>query len=115
VLSSPRGSALDPKSVIHRDSRTVQVRDSLAPVPRGGLAALTTPIDERLERIAAAIGASVIDPTAWLCTPSLCPSVDERGRPLYKDESHLRERGAGALPRGRPLCVHAMKREARRG
>ena len=90
VLSSPRGSALDPKSVIHRDSMTVQVRGALAPLPRGELAALTTPIDERLKRIAGAVGASVIDPAEWLCTPSLCPSVDERGRPLYRDESHLR-------------------------
>ena len=25
-----------------------------------------------------------------VCSSSLCPSVDEKGRPLYKDESHLR-------------------------
>jgi peptidoglycan/LPS O-acetylase OafA/YrhL len=90
VLSSPRGSALDPKSVIQREGMTVQVRGPLGPVPRSALAALTAPIDERLKRIAATVGASVVDPTEWLCTPSLCPSVDERGRPLYKDASHLR-------------------------
>jgi len=32
----------------------------------------------------------VVDPTEWLCTPALCPSADAYGRPLYKDESHLR-------------------------
>jgi peptidoglycan/LPS O-acetylase OafA/YrhL len=90
ILSSPRGSALDPKSVIDRETMTVQVRGPLAPLPRSELAALTEPIDGRLRRIAAAVGASVVDPTDWLCTPSLCPSADERGRPLYKDESHLR-------------------------
>jgi peptidoglycan/LPS O-acetylase OafA/YrhL len=90
VLSSPRGSALDPKSVIDREGMKVRVRGVLAPLQRSELAALTTPIDERLRGIAAAAGASVIDPTEWLCTQSLCPSVDERGRPLYKDESHLR-------------------------
>ena len=54
------------------------------------LAELTAPIDGRLRRIADTVGAAVIDPTEWLCSPSLCPSVDENGRPLYKDESHLR-------------------------
>ncbi len=90
VLSSPRGSALDPKSVIARDGLTVQVRAAPAPVSRTELAALTGPIDERLKRIAQAVGANVIDPAEWLCTPSMCPSVDEQGRPLYKDASHLR-------------------------
>jgi hypothetical protein len=90
VLSSPRGSSLDPKSVVDRDGMSVQVRGKPAPLPRSELAALTAPIDERLRRIAAAVGATVIDPTEWLCTPTLCPSLDEHGRPLYKDESHLR-------------------------
>jgi len=90
ILSSPRGSALDPKSVIDREGMTVQVRGTLPPLPRQELAALTAPIDGRLRRIAKAVGASVIDPADWLCSPKLCPSVDELGRPLYKDESHLR-------------------------
>lgn len=90
MLSSPRGSGLDPKSVILRAGITVEIRGPLAPMPRSALAALTGPIDERLRRIAAAVGATVVDPTEWLCTPTLCPSVDEQGRPLYKDESHLR-------------------------
>jgi len=66
------------------------VRGPLPPLLRSELAALTAPIDERLRRIAAAVGASVVDPTEWLCTPALCPSADAYGRPLYKDESHLR-------------------------
>jgi peptidoglycan/LPS O-acetylase OafA/YrhL len=90
ILSSPRGAALDPKSVFDREAMTVQVRGALAPLPRSELAALTAPIDGRLRRIAKAVGASVIDPADWLCSPKLCPSVDELGRPLYKDESHLR-------------------------
>jgi hypothetical protein len=32
----------------------------------------------------------VIDPTEWLCSAAFCPAADERGRPLYKDNSHLR-------------------------
>jgi peptidoglycan/LPS O-acetylase OafA/YrhL len=90
VLSSPRGSALDPTSVVDRERLMVRVRGTLAQVSRRELAALSGPIDERLRRIAANVGAQVVDPTEWLCTPSHCPSVDERGRPLYKDDSHLR-------------------------
>jgi peptidoglycan/LPS O-acetylase OafA/YrhL len=90
VLSSPRGDAFDPKSVIYRDGMTVQVREPLAGMPRAKLAEVAMPIDGRLRRIAAAVGASVIDPADSLCTRAHCPSVDERGVPLYKDESHLR-------------------------
>jgi SGNH domain (fused to AT3 domains) len=94
VLSSPRGDAFDPKSVIHRDGLKVQVRAAFARVPRSEVAAVSRPIDERLRRIAAAVGASVVDPSDWLCTASHCPAADESGRPMYKDRSHLRASAA---------------------
>ena len=90
VLSSPRGAAFDPKSVIQREGMTVQVRAPLGRVPRSELVRLTSPIDSRLIAIAAAAGASLIDPTEHLCSRVFCPAADERGRPLYKDASHLR-------------------------
>jgi hypothetical protein len=90
VLSSPRGDAFDPKSVIERDGMTVQVREPLGRVARSELVQVTSPVDSRLIAIAAAAGASVIDPTEWLCSAAFCPAADERGRPLYKDGSHLR-------------------------
>jgi len=90
VLSSPRGDAFDPKSVIQRAGITVHVREPLGRVARSELVQLTSPIDSRLIAIAAAAGASVIDPTEWLCSAAFCPAADERGRPLYKDASHLR-------------------------
>jgi hypothetical protein len=90
VLSSPRGEALDPKSVITREGMTVQLRGPLGAVPRRQFLQLAAPIDERLRRIAAAVGATVIDPADLLCSPSLCPGADEHGRPLYKDATHLR-------------------------
>jgi peptidoglycan/LPS O-acetylase OafA/YrhL len=90
VLSSPRGAAFDPKSVIQREGMTVQVRAPLGRVPRSELVRLTSPIDSRLIAIAAAAGASLIDPTEYLCSRVFCPAADERGRPLYKDASHLR-------------------------
>jgi peptidoglycan/LPS O-acetylase OafA/YrhL len=90
VLSSPRGEAFDPKSLVERDGLTVRVAARHAGVPRTELSALTSPIDERLRRIAAATGAAVIDPAEWLCSPTDCPTADEQGRPLYKDATHLR-------------------------
>ena len=35
-------------------------------------------------------GFDLIDPADWLCSDQLCPGVDDKGRPLYKDASHLR-------------------------
>jgi len=90
MLSSPRGDAFDPKSVIQREWMTVQVREPLGRVPRNELVQLTSPIDSRLVAIAAAAGASVIDPAEYLCSKAFCPAADERGRPLYRDGSHLR-------------------------
>jgi len=90
VLSSPRGDAFDPKSLVRRDGMVVHVGMGLAPVPRMKLASVTWGIDSRLRRIAAATGASVLDPTDWLCGRDACPAADEQGRPLYKDDSHLR-------------------------
>jgi peptidoglycan/LPS O-acetylase OafA/YrhL len=90
VLSSPRGPAFDPKSLIDREAILVRVQAVRAPVPRAEISALAAPIDERLKRIAAAAGAEVIDPNEWLCTPKNCPTADEAGRPLYKDDTHLR-------------------------
>jgi peptidoglycan/LPS O-acetylase OafA/YrhL len=90
MLSSPRGDAFDPKSVIRRHGMTVQVRGGFAPVPLAAVEAVTASIDERLTRIAAAAGAAILAPTDWLCRDGWCPAADERGRPLYKDATHLR-------------------------
>jgi len=94
VLSSPRGKAFDPMSRIDRGDLTVHVREGIPAVPRDLLRAQAAPIDERLRHIADAVGASVVDPADWLCTPLHCPTTDESGRPLYKDASHLRASAA---------------------
>jgi peptidoglycan/LPS O-acetylase OafA/YrhL len=90
VLSSPRGEGFDPKSVIRREGLTVHVSGELAPVPRAAVEAVTAAVDERLKAIAAAAGAALFDPTELLCRGGWCPAADERGRPLYKDATHLR-------------------------
>jgi hypothetical protein len=90
ILSSPRGSALSPKSVIVRGWTGVRISHALAPVPRSKLLELTGPIDERLRHLAARAGAAIVDPTQWLCQDAACPAADGNGRPLYKDDSHIR-------------------------
>jgi peptidoglycan/LPS O-acetylase OafA/YrhL len=90
VLSSPRGTAYDPKSVIGRDGMTVRISHGFSPVARKELRAVTSPVDERLRTIAAQAGAEVVDPSDWFCGPASCPTADELGRPLYKDDSHIR-------------------------
>jgi peptidoglycan/LPS O-acetylase OafA/YrhL len=90
VLSSPRGSDFSPKSAIERDWTEVRVSHPFAAVPKSALWKIIRPIDERLKAIAARAGASVLDPTAWLCGPAACPAADEQGRPLYMDDSHIR-------------------------
>jgi hypothetical protein len=32
----------------------------------------------------------VLDPSDWLCRKDACPSLDELGRPIYMDGSHIR-------------------------
>lgn len=90
VLSSPRGSAFSPKSVLERDWTTVRVSHPYVAVPVARLHQLTRPIDERLQRIAERAGATVLDPTQWLCDDGYCPAADAHGRPLYMDDSHIR-------------------------
>jgi hypothetical protein len=90
VLSSPRGRAFDPKSLIERDGMTIRVQAHRVAVPRADIDALNAPIDERLKAIAAAVGATIVDPMAWFCTVEYCPTADNAGRPLYRDATHLR-------------------------
>jgi peptidoglycan/LPS O-acetylase OafA/YrhL len=89
VLSSPRGEEFDPRSMAKRVGLDFEVHIG-SPVPRSEVAASTAAIDERLERVAASAGAAIIDPKDYLCDESFCQVADEAGRPLYKDESHLR-------------------------
>ena len=34
--------------------------------------------------------ASVLDPRDTICSTATCPTLDSRGKPLLKDDSHLR-------------------------
>ena len=44
----------------------------------------------RLQAIAAANGAQVIDPSQYLCKDNACPVLDAAGAPIYTDPLHMR-------------------------
>ena len=90
VLSSPRSRQFDPNTMLHRKGLLGWEVKLSPPVPRARFEQLRAPIDDRLREIAARVGASTIDPANWLCSRDLCPSLDEQGRPLFKDLSHIR-------------------------
>ena len=84
------GARAEAESVIERGWSGVRVSHALAPVPKSKLRQVTGPIDERLRRVAERAGATIVDPTQWLCQDAACPAADADGRPLYKDDSHIR-------------------------
>ena len=92
VLSSPRGAAFDPKAAIDREWTHLRISSPFKPAERTHF-----PIDARLREIAARTGVTTVDPADWLCSASSCPTADAQGRPLYKDESHLRASFARTL------------------
>jgi peptidoglycan/LPS O-acetylase OafA/YrhL len=89
VLSVPRSPRFDPSAMVQRAGLGFEVRLS-EPVPKSELRAVSRYMDDRVRAIAARVGAGVIDPVDAICDASTCAAVDERGHPLYKDDSHLR-------------------------
>jgi hypothetical protein len=89
VLSSPFGEQFDPREMARRDG--LQFHVVLPPaVDRRALESERAFIDDRLIEIARRAHASVLDPLDTICTARLCPVLDSAGKPLLKDNSHLR-------------------------
>jgi peptidoglycan/LPS O-acetylase OafA/YrhL len=89
VLSSPFGEQFDPREMARRDG--LQFHVVLPPaVERRALESERAFIDDRLIEIARRAHASVVDPLDTICTARLCPVLDSAGKPLLKDNSHLR-------------------------
>jgi peptidoglycan/LPS O-acetylase OafA/YrhL len=89
VLSSPRSERFDPTRMAERVGLGFEVHVS-EPVPRSEIVARTADMDDRLKEIAARAGVGLIDPVDAICDPLACAVVDHDGKPLYKDDSHLR-------------------------
>ena len=89
VLSSPYGKQFDPREMAQRDGWGFRV--SLpGPVSRQAVDSDSAFIDDRLKEIARRTHASVLDPRDTICSPTACPTLDAHGKPLLKDDSHLR-------------------------
>jgi peptidoglycan/LPS O-acetylase OafA/YrhL len=89
VLSSPFGKEFDPREMAQRDGLSFRVRLP-GPVPRQDLDADAAFIDDRLVEIAKRTHATLLDPLDTICSATVCPTLDSQGKPLLKDDSHLR-------------------------
>jgi len=89
VLSSPFGQQFDPREMAQRDGWSFRVHLP-GPVSRQEVDSESAFIDDRLKEIAQRTHASVLDPRDSICSPTACPTLDARGKPLLKDNSHLR-------------------------
>jgi hypothetical protein len=88
LLQSPSNDALDPRSLVpHRWGRDSFLLHS-SWKRRATLYQPMKSIDRKLRMIAAAAGATVIDPLDYLCS-DVCPALSEDGVPIYRDEAHL--------------------------
>jgi hypothetical protein len=89
VLSSPYRKQFDPREMAQRDGWGFRVHLP-GPVSRQAVDSDSAFIDDRLKEIAQRTHASVLDPRDTICSPTACPTLDSRGKPLLKDDSHLR-------------------------
>jgi hypothetical protein len=89
ILSTPRGNVFDPRTMLVRDGIDFEARIP----PRVDVRAVdrdTADVDGALRALAARVGAEAVDPTPWVCGTRWCPTVDENGKPYFKDDTHLR-------------------------
>jgi peptidoglycan/LPS O-acetylase OafA/YrhL len=91
ILQPPTGSVFDPRNM-YQGSRF----DSIQPVPQiEGLdlerfLAANADAHQRLSAIAHRTGATLVEPSAFLCKDNKCPVLDASGAPLYTDAVHMR-------------------------
>jgi peptidoglycan/LPS O-acetylase OafA/YrhL len=90
LLSTPRGSAFDPNSMVDRSTFPPRAKPLVPSVRLADQRKYLFPIDSRIRKAVETAGAQILDPKDWLCSDTDCPTVDSAGRPLYKDISHLR-------------------------
>ncbi len=88
VLDNPSGGPFEPRNFFAGSRLTTLTARPFAE---------TTPLDDRqaalrdrLARLAANTGATIIDPVAALCPGNQCRAFTPDGRPIYKDDHHYR-------------------------
>jgi peptidoglycan/LPS O-acetylase OafA/YrhL len=89
ILSALRGEEFNPLEMVTQDGFDYRLRVPPA-VPHSVVTDRNRQMDDWLRQMADRIGATVVDPLSVFCTQQSCPTVDDTGAPLLKDESHLR-------------------------
>jgi peptidoglycan/LPS O-acetylase OafA/YrhL len=95
LTSSPRGYPVDPGRLVDR-TKIIPRYAPGPPVTLRELHDLLDPIDSKIRAAAQRAGVEVLDPDPWVCDSTLCPAVDDRGRPMYHDATHIRATTAQA-------------------
>lgn len=86
VLSNPASRNYDPRLMLSR----LPLETNTKPVNRTEFVDYISPVTLILENIAAQTGAILINPVNSLCGKTECPTVTSDGKPLYRDENHMR-------------------------
>jgi peptidoglycan/LPS O-acetylase OafA/YrhL len=96
LLSNPTSARFDPGYLFPRAVRfSLHLPDRIsAPAVKRSVddrqyEAYVAPLMGRLRDIAAASGATIIDPARALCPQMSCPATNERGLPVHVDSNHL--------------------------
>jgi peptidoglycan/LPS O-acetylase OafA/YrhL len=90
LLSNPTSRAFSPTSMLPDRFDPSRPTKHVSYVSRSEFAEVTKPVAERLKALAAAAGATVVDPVDYFCNASACPTTTEDGHPLYSDSNHIR-------------------------
>lgn len=90
LLSNPTSPAFDPRSMFANRLRGFQEKRPVTAIAKADFVSRAATVTERLRQLAAATGATVIDPVGYLCDAKKCPTLSADGMPIYTDEQHLR-------------------------
>ena len=86
ILPTPYGSEFDPSESIKRIVSNEELKVHSVEKYREKYKHLYVYIDEIVKRT----GMKIIDPLTYLCDEGICKTMDESGKPYYKDSIHLR-------------------------
>jgi peptidoglycan/LPS O-acetylase OafA/YrhL len=90
LLSSPFGDEFDPREMARRKGLDFHVEVPATAVPRSVLDSESAYIDDRIRQIGERSGTTVLSPLDSICRSGQCPVLDSDGKPVLRDDSHLR-------------------------
>jgi peptidoglycan/LPS O-acetylase OafA/YrhL len=90
LLSNPSSRDFSPRSMFPDRLDPSRAPKGRPYVSRSELAEFAKPVVERLKAIAAAAGATIVDPMDYFCDNSVCPTMTADGQPVYSDSNHIR-------------------------